>query len=111
MTVLDELKALIKAFEAAQEADAKYGATDTEPDGTFQVLLARAWKGRAAAVPTTARGWELYADEPGAEAAAGRLAAAARACVDFLAGLDARPYGQVEEARLWLEAHCWRVDW
>ena len=46
MDALRAVKAAVKAFEALQQQYAQLGARDTEPDGTFQWLLVRTFKGK-----------------------------------------------------------------
>lgn len=43
---LGKIKAAVKEFEATQAKYSKYGARDTEPDGVFQSLMVRAFKGK-----------------------------------------------------------------
>ena len=110
MSLLDEFQKLVKQFEKVQRKYAKFGAEDTEPDGVFQVLLVRAFRGKKPEVPTTVRGWQVY-DKPRADLVAAALAAAAAACVESLATLDDKPHGQVKEVEESLKDYCWRVDW
>jgi len=107
MTRLEQLKALVAAFEQAQQTYAKTGASDTEPDGIFQVLLIKALKGKAVTVPISRDGWELYSENEKSDEAATALHKAATACVDCIL---ASPISGSEELCKYLEDYCWRVS-
>jgi hypothetical protein len=100
------IKALIRTFEAAQERWKEYGAADTEPDGIWQGLVRDAIFGRTPKIPETADEWDLFDQEPGAEAAAAALAAAARAAVEAIGGLPLAAVGPIRDS---LRGYCWRV--
>lgn len=108
MTQLEKLKKAIDNFAKVQRKHASLGAEDTEPDGTFQVQLVRAAKGKEVKVPTTAHGWELYSDRPGSGRAARSLATACQRCVDVI---HACPLGESGAVIGYLRDYCWRVEW
>ncbi len=108
MSRLDELKKLIVTFEKTQQRFAKHGASDTEPDAVFQVLLVRAAKGKAPAVPADPDGWELYSDKQGSKAAAVALGEAAKECVDFISKTVVTDLAVIVT---YLKDYCWRVGW
>jgi hypothetical protein len=106
MTPVDQLKVFIQLFENAQTAFRHYGAYDTEPRVLFQGLLVRAVRGKDVVVPSDAEGWDLYADEPGVEAAAAALTRAARDCVQFIR--DA-PIAALPAVEAHLRRYCDRI--
>lgn len=106
--IVTGLEKLIGAFEQAQSKYRRFGAGDTEPDGVFHRCLVRAFKGGTFEVPTTAQGWELYSDMPGAGVAARALAARTKKCVEFIQSV---PLACSDAVRRWLEEYCWRCDW
>lgn len=66
------------AFEKVQNKLANFGAADSEPEGVMQDHVARELmlyhNGRSKrSARKTAREWQLYDDEPGADAAASEL--------------------------------------
>lgn len=106
-THLDALKKTIKQFEAAQQKYREFGAQDTEPDGVFQGVLMRAIKGKDAKVPTTGRGWELYASSMDCTEAANALAETAMACVRQI---SACPLGESAAVIEYVKDYCWRYN-
>lgn len=105
---LNELKSLIKKFKTTQSKWAKTGASDTEPDGVFQVLLVRAFKGKKPEVPRTVDGWELYSKTPGNGLAATLLARTAEVCVKCIESATLAEASAIEN---FLRDYCWRVTW
>lgn len=102
---LDDIKHEISEMESLMCKLAEYGAADSEPDGVFQYLLAKAADGEDVEPPSNARGWQLYSSMKGSEEAARRLAAKARGVVELIRGL---PVGQSKPLREYLAGYCWR---
>lgn len=107
MAAVDELKKVVAEFEKLQDKFADFGASDTEPDGVFQVVLVRAFKGKDY-LPTTAHDWELYSDMPGSAEVAKKLTAVALKARDLIRDTKISESGPMRE---YLEGYCWRVDW
>lgn len=105
--VKNELKRLVTDFESVQSKWREVGATDTEPDGYFHVLLKRAFQGKLKTFPTDPLNWELY-DDPKHDQAASELFAAAKQVTDFIQTV---PLGQASDVKRFLESYCWRVEW
>lgn len=80
-------------FENVQARYAKFGATDTEPRGVFRELIEQVHGGEEPTVPHTVRGWQLFSDMEGNQAAAEALGDAATAAVEA-AKTDAIGLGQ-----------------
>jgi hypothetical protein len=106
-TVVTQLRAAVRNFEAVQRQYCQYGASDTEPDGVFQGLLTRAAKGTTVRVPTSAGAWELYASSMDCTTAAAALHQAAQAAVDIIQNC---PLGQSAELKKYLRDYCWRYS-
>lgn len=81
---------------------------DTEPDGIFQELLVRAFKGKNPLVPDTPQSWQLYSDHAKSPAAAKRLTKCALACMEVIGDITLAEAAEVE---VYLHYYCWRVDW
>ena len=78
MTMIDKPK-LCKAvedFEARQHSLSDLGAADSEPNGMFAHLMAKAVKGEPWVEPKP-EAWQLYSSLPGWRRAAQRLTSAA----------------------------------
>jgi hypothetical protein len=112
MTAMDKLKLLIEKFEATQTRYRKFGATDTEPDAVFQMLLVKAFKNREKPeVPKTADDWDLYSREKGSGRAAASLARTAQKCVDFFFDFKTASIKEALAIQDYLKDYCWRVTW
>lgn len=105
---LSKIKAAVKEFEATQSKYSKYGARDTEPDGVFQSLLVRAFKGKKPQVPYDGDGWELYDSSMDCTTAASALHNAARKVVNLI---ESCPISESAPVKKYLQGLCWRVDW
>lgn len=79
---MDDFTQARKAFEATQDRYASFGACDTEPRAVFASLLYALTDGNDPQILTTADGWDLFSDKPGAEEAAAALTAAAQTAID-----------------------------
>lgn len=105
---LGKIKAAVKEFEGEQRKYAKYGASDTEPDGVFQSLLVRAFKGKKPQVPYDGDGWDLYDSSMDCTTAASALHNAARKVVDLI---QSCPISESAPVKKYLQGYCWRIDW
>ena len=105
---LDKIKEAVAEFQATQKKYAKYGAYDTEPDGVFQSLMVRAFKGKKPQVPYDGDGWELYDSSMDCTTAASALHNAARKVVDLI---QSCPISESAPVKKYLQGYCWRIDW
>lgn len=78
-----EFETAYAALCDVQERYSGFGASDTEPRAVFSSLLSQVCDGRDPdPVPTDARGWQLFSDEPGADGVARKMARAAERALD-----------------------------
>ena len=110
LSKLDEFQRLVKNFEAVQTQYRRCGAEDTEPDGVFQVIIVRAFKGEPTAIPTTSQGWQLYSMKRASPTAARRLADAALLCTQYLSSVELTRQ-EAQEFESYLRDYAWRVEW
>jgi hypothetical protein len=96
----DVLNTLIGEFEALQAKYRELGARDTEPDGHFQWVIARALEGKP--VNWGQLEWELYSG-PGSRAAAQALT---RQAQKVYAHIEA--HGKLGDLQA-LRGYCWRI--
>ncbi|AMQ66823.1 hypothetical protein SEA_SHAM4_83 [Mycobacterium phage Sham4] len=68
----------IEQMYATMEHYSDFGAFDTEPRSIFASLLDAQLKGDEPKVPTSADGWNIFADMDGADIAANHLTGQAR---------------------------------
>jgi hypothetical protein len=104
---MKRIKAYIAAFEKCRTKHKKYGASDTEPDTLFQILIDRASRGMQPESPRTPSGWELlHGAQPGCGRAAIALHNAAWNVVD---AIEDCPVREINELRELLRDYCWRL--
>jgi hypothetical protein len=72
----------------------------------FQELLMAAIENEPAEVPSTATGWQLYADQPGVSVAAKTLHDIA---ADIVTQIENLPLKEYKEMKKFLTAYCWRM--
>ena len=106
MTILERVKESVKEFEATQTKYRDFGAADSEPDGVWQRLLARAIKGEAPSPPRTGDGWDLYVSSMDCAEAAEALFTAALKTIQVIESCPVRDIAPVKE---FIEKHCWRI--
>lgn len=106
IAALDKLKAAIKDFEAAQQKYAEFGAHDTEPDGVFQNVLAKAINGDEVIMPTSPTDWQLFASSMKCGPAARALTSACRKAAKIILGCTLKDATAMRE---YLRDYCWRV--
>jgi len=104
---VDQIRDAVKEFEGVQKKWASYGAYDSEPDGVFQGLLVRAFRGKKPKVPYSGDGWELYDSSMDCNQAASALHDAARKVVDLI---ETCPLVESNAVKSYLEGHCWRIE-
>ncbi len=102
----EEIKKAIADFGKLQRQLSKFGATDTEPDGEFQVALVRAFNGKSPRVPQDVEQWELYSTAP--ESAAKQLTSATQILVNMIKGVKTQNRPRLQK---YLKSFCWRVTW
>jgi len=101
------IKSYIAVFEKCCAKHKKYGASDTEPDTVFQVLINRASRGMQPEVPRTPSGWELlHGSDPGCGRAAMALHHAACNVVD---AIETCPVREINDLRDLIRDYCWRL--
>ena len=107
-SVVDRLKAEVKKFEQLQRRFSAWGASDTEPDGVFQVKMVRAFKGKKPQVPLNGNEWDLYDSSMDCTYPTVELSKQLRVILDIIEGCTLRDSHEVEK---YLRDYCWRVDW
>lgn len=105
--LFDQIKAAMQAFEKLQRSYAKYGAGDTEPDGEFHDIVARAFKGKPVSTDLSAGEWQLYSDERGVGLAASNMN---RAAAKVVALIGKVPTAERAAVGKYLAGICWRAD-
>jgi len=103
---VSQVKAAVKAFEAAQAKHRKLGASDTEPDGAFQACIARALHGQDPKIPGTAHQWSLFSRMNGIRAASRELHDRTQAVV---AAIEKVTVKDIDELTKYLTDYCWRI--
>jgi len=107
MNSVEAFKQSVRDWENVSHKWAKCGAADSEPDGVFQVSLAKAFSGYPLKIPNNAEAWDLYCSQPEAEKAASDLTAALSQCIDKLKAVNLADY---RELKSFLEGYIWRTD-
>lgn len=100
------VKQKILDFAAAQKSFRQYGATDTEPDRVFQVLLNKCAAGEAPKIPRTAEDWDLYTDMPGVSVAAKVLCMIA---TELAIEIENLPLKYHTDLKTLVQKECWRL--
>ena len=107
-TSAEKLKDAVAKFDALETKYADLGASDTEPDGVWQWLLARAYKGSDVTAPDNPNEWQLYSDMAGAKTAAKAMGRAAQKAIDIIQESKLNERSEIAEV---LRYFMWRVDW
>jgi len=110
MSKLREIKNKIKSFEELQ--DSVYGgASDTEPDGEFQLALCHAAHGKLK-VPQSADDWQLISYNAEhlrkSTPAAKKLT---KACIEISEMIMDVSIRESKEVIEYLKDYCWRITW
>jgi len=106
---LNKIKQEIAKFEKLQTRYKHNGAGDTEPDGVFQVALARALDGERKIPPPTADAWQLYnGTHEGVDSnvAGTSLSGQTEKVVDLILSTK---LADLPEVKTFLAQYCWRV--
>lgn len=103
---IEKVKAAVKAFEETQSKWSKYGAEDTEPDGVFQSVIWKTFKGKPVDIPVTGDEWDLYTVNMKCGSAARALGAATQKVVEAIKETTIGESGALET---YLRDYCWRV--
>jgi len=106
MNTIDKVEKEIDGMEKLMVKHSGFGASDTEPDGQFQWLLVRFFKG--AEVNPTREGWELYSSKAGWGKVADSLTKKALRVRD---AINAVPRTLNQELEKKLRNYTWRIDW
>ena len=104
---MKKIEAYIQAFEVVCSKHKDFGASDTEPDTVFQLLVSSAAAGSRPEVPYTPTGWDLMRrDETACDRAAQRLHMAAR---KVITAIEACPIRDAHELKDFVRKYCWRL--
>jgi len=106
MDTLNKLKKEIDGMEKLMVKHSDFGASDTEPDGQFQWLLVKFFKGED--VTPTREGWELYSSMTGWGRVADSLTNKVLRIREFMNEL---PRTANQELEKFLRSYIWRIDW
>jgi hypothetical protein len=102
---LDKIKLAHENFKCVQQKLSKYGATDTEPDETYQMAVREAISGHPFK-PLTADGWQLYTCGMNCKMAAKRLNFALQKVAN---AIMCAPLKDQPEIIVWFATWAWRV--
>ena len=104
--MIEELKAAVAKFEAAQRKYSEFGAQDTEPDSVFQWALADAFN--EGTRPQIGSGfWQLYDSSMDCTEPNKALTEAATVAIDLI--LDSKN-SERQELKEYLSSFMWRAD-
>jgi len=108
---LAPLVTALKRFESAQSHYADFGASDTEPDAEWHVVLRDAVLGHPYPGTRTEDDWQLFTRMTGVKRAAARLTREAKAAHKAILGWrDNAPAKQWRLMETFLRDYCWRVS-
>ncbi len=103
---LGRVKIAIQKMEKTMTKYAEFGASDSEPDGIFQVLLVKAMNGEKVVPPKSGDGWDLFTNSDlDCREAAKELYLKSSVAVVMI---SAMPIGELEPLREFLRDYCWR---
>jgi hypothetical protein len=102
---LGRVRIAIKKMEDTMTKYARFGASDSEPDGVWQGLLVRAMTGETVVPPKTGEGWDLFTHSMDCREAAKELYLKSSVAVVMI---SAMPIGELEPLRSFLRDYCWR---
>tara|TARA_R100000781_G_scaffold111760_2_gene78452 strand:+ start:519 stop:893 length:375 start_codon:yes stop_codon:yes gene_type:complete len=107
-TKFTELRKAIRDFTEVQDKYARFGASDTEADLTFQVAIRDAWSNGKNTIESDPDFWELYTVGYDCTEAGNALAEAASKVIELVLSPVLK---RSEVISRYLADYCWRIAW